>query len=202
MQVARWAAIGILWGVSTSVALGAVIGPVSWGAHPDGLTHWYQHVSMPYNPVDPLSWEGAKALAEEQGGYLATITSADEQNWIWSNLGGTAMLHSWLGGFQPPGSPEPGGNWQWVTGEPWSYTNWAPGEPNDYPTTDPNGEDCLMLGKIVGLEPWWNDVDHGLVAWPVDVSVGYIIEWVPEPATLLLVALGGMAVMRRRRVTR
>lgn len=77
--------------------------------------------------------------------------------------------------------------------------NWASGEPNDYPTTDPNGEDCLMLGKIVGLQPWWNDVDHGLATWPVDVSVGCIVEWVPEPATLMTLALGGLAVMRRPR---
>ena len=33
------------------------------------------------------------------------------------------MAHLGLakGGFQPPGSPEPGGSWTWVSGEPWAW---------------------------------------------------------------------------------
>ncbi len=153
--------------------------------------HYYQHVSVAYNPADHLYWEEAEAEAEAAGGYLATITSQEESDWIWNNLGGTALLHSWLGGFQPPGSPEPAGNWQWVTGETWQYTNWAPGEPNNLTSNDPNGENSLMLGRWSQYPNQWNDLDHHTINYAVDYASGYIIEsTVPEPSAIVLLYMG------------
>jgi hypothetical protein len=88
-------------------------------------------------PVDlgsAILWDDAQALAEAAGGYLATITSADENAWVTANLlplivgTGGGRLGPWIGGFQDTNSPsysEPAGGWTWVTGEPWDYAAWG-----------------------------------------------------------------------------
>jgi hypothetical protein len=98
-----------------------------------GTGHYYDAIAFPSG----ITWNDAKTFAENStysgmNGHLATVTSADENSYIVNNLGGPlAITTFFLGGFQPAGSPEPGGNWQWITGESWSFTNWVPGEPNN-----------------------------------------------------------------------
>src|SRR5687767_6182351 len=76
-----------------------------------------------------ISWNAANAAAigstfSGQSGHLATITSAAENAFI--DLIVNSGTEAWIGGFQPPGSPEPAGNWQWVNGEGlFTYTNWS-----------------------------------------------------------------------------
>ncbi len=65
-------------------------------------------------------------------GHMATITSPDENNFIVTTFRDPS--YCWLGGFQPDDVPvgiEPYGGWQWLTGEPWSYTNWAERQPDN-----------------------------------------------------------------------
>ena len=71
--------------------------------------HYYEFTDT----GNTLFWENAKAAAEAKGGYLVTITSVEEDDWIWVNIAHEQYLHSWLGGFQPSGSPEPNGGWSW-----------------------------------------------------------------------------------------
>ncbi|MEK7407517.1 MAG: post-COAP-1 domain-containing protein [Acidobacteriota bacterium] len=109
-----------------------------------------------------INWSAAEAAAEAttfQGirGHLATITSAQEDQFVASLFSDLALGTTWLGGFQPPGSVEPAGGWHWITGEPWNYSNWAPwGEPSN----GDGRED--VLGMYLGFE-WaeghgkWND---------------------------------------------
>ena len=84
-----------------------------------------------------MSWEDAKTQAEADGGYLATLTSALENDFVWTLVASFAAQiqadtqEFWLGGYQTSYSDEPAGNWAWVTGETWDYTNWAAGEPNN-----------------------------------------------------------------------
>jgi len=93
--------------------------------------HYYRFLS----PSRELTWDNARVAAFSQThnglrGHLATITSPAEQAFF-DQLPNSQHAILWLGGFQPSGSPEPDGNWQWVTGEPFSYSNWAPFEPNE-----------------------------------------------------------------------
>ena len=89
----------------------------------------------------PISWDIAKAYCEQSGGYLATITSAEEQNNVVSQFGET---YAWLGGYRVSDT-----EWAWVTGEPFSYANWREDEPNNY-----NGvENCIGFYPDNG----WND---------------------------------------------
>ncbi len=145
--------------------------------------------SLIYNPInrhyyelisDNLDWQTAKTQAETHfyqnvQAHLATITSQSEQNFIENNVPITSG--TWLGGFQPENSPEPAGNWQWVTGENWSYSNWLNGEPNNA-----GNEDCLTIYSDGG----WNDV-------PESWARPYLIEYdTPEPITFLFLLIGSL----------
>ncbi len=101
--------------------------------------HWYQAVVVP----GKLPWADAKKRAAQmvyhgRRGHLATLTSAPEVQWVVDHLALACAddVRYWLGGFQNHAAPdyrEPDGGWQWITGEPWSYTHWNhdTGEPNN-----------------------------------------------------------------------
>ena len=95
-----------------------------WSTSQGGNGHFYELLG----DSTSISWTAANDAAIARGGHLATISSGAENSFV-AGLG-TSNLR-WIGGYQPPGSPEPGGNWSWVTGEPFTYTNWYPGEPNN-----------------------------------------------------------------------
>jgi len=133
--------------------------------------HCYEYVA------GPLNWDDARAAAEAMtyngmAGHLATMTSQAETDFIVANLPAAVFQYpdfvggAWIGGFQLPGSAEPSGGWQWVTGEPWSFTKWASGEPNNA-----GNEDVLNFWSTAGH---WNDVNR-------TVLKGYLIEY-PSPA--------------------
>lgn len=174
--------------------------PVQWTAASGGNDHWYEYIgdSMLTPPSD---WPDQKANAEARGGYLVTITSEAENRFISTvlgvgTLGGCTCV--WLGGFQNPASPsysEPGGGWEWVTGEPWAYTNWSPGEPNNF-----------GAGQAENYLTTWFSPDTSNVRWNDHFPNGsgrYIVEWdtfpIPEPSTALLLGAGLAGLGARRR---
>ena len=173
---------------------------VEWKVSDGGNGHSYEVVAAPAG----ITWQQARDAAVARGGNLATITCSAEDQFVYnlaSQNDAAWTFHSewgngpWLGGFQPTGSPEPAGGWQWVTGEPWSYANWAPGTPND----DSGLEDSLHYGGIPYTlkSSQWNDISHD------SLVNGYVIEFnpVPEPSSLLalLCGVGGLSGMIRRR---
>jgi hypothetical protein len=167
--------------VLTSFATTSNATPIQWSSAQGGNDHCYEAFTT------LLTWYDAETIAEASvflgcHGYLATITSQGETNFVSSNF----PAYCWLGGFQPPGSPEPDGGWQWVTDESWGpYTNWAGGEPSNS-----DGED----GLIIWPSGIWNDGHRE------SLCGGYIVEYpVPEPTTLFLLGLGGLTLLRKRR---
>jgi len=158
---------------------------VTWEVSAGGNGHMYRAV-----PGFPgLNWDVADQIAQADGGYLATINSAAENDFVFNLVNTSAFFSSFngsgpaLGGFQLDGSPEPAGGWSWVTGEPWSYTNWLPTQPD-------NGlerEDRLHYFSNLSGTPasTWNDI------YRADSNLGgYVVEVVPEPASVALVGLG------------
>ena len=128
-------------------------------------------------------------------GHLATITSAEENQWIVDYLGGALTLDHWLVGFQDLND-----EWQWVKGEPWSYTNWYPGEPNSLIERALQFDDDETDPPEIGF---WNDLNHNAI------EDGFIVEWdtpnpIPEPSTILLLDSGliGLAGWSRRKLNK
>ncbi len=184
----RFLVVGLL-AFAVPIAFGA---PIYFG----GTDHFYELVGQ-----SGLNWGAADAAAQAKShlgtnGYLATITSAAENTFITDNLlsAEPVLPGYWLGGLQPQGSAEPGGGWEWDTAETWSYTNWDPAEPNN----DNQGEDRLEIWGAAALAGKWNDVFGGSTHLR-----GYIVEYpIPEPVTLGLLLLGGLAMLRSRIIRR
>ena len=152
--------------------------------------HFYEAIAGKYD------WDVAKTEAEGKvyngaNGYLATLTSQAENDWVWANvLAVAAPSWYWLGGFQSPNGPEPAGGWQWVTGEAWSFTSWNNGEPNNNGNNNPE-EDALQFWD----NSKWNDVSadsDNAVYGGTTYYRGYIVEYapVPEPGTMMLLGTG------------
>lgn len=114
------------------------------------------HYYKAFNEIK--SWDEAKALCEQMGGHLVTITSENEQKFLETN-GLTGRR--WIGL-----SLDVSRAWSWVTGEPFDYENWADGEPNNSSNVIPN-ETCVALWPVK-----WNDLNNASRE-----QNGYICEW-------------------------
>lgn len=79
--------------------------------------HLYRRGNM------PMSWHEARAYCEEQGGHLATIESAEENEFLYQTFARDQAC--WLGATREERAPR----WRWVTGEPMEFTNWFRDEP-------------------------------------------------------------------------
>jgi len=113
--------------------------PVQSYTNSDGVTHYYEVV---YVESGNLNWYQAAYLAQDAGGYLASITNEGENTFVFNLVSDEKYFWSFpkegshygisigpfLGGYQPEGSPEPDGGWSWLSGETWSYSNWAADE--------------------------------------------------------------------------
>ncbi len=102
-----------------------------------------------------MTWHNAKAYAESLGGYLACVSSEEENSFLFS----TAPSHCWIGATDEVVE----GDWHWIDGSPWSYTNWGVGEPNNS-----GNEDYAAITYSCG--GCWNDAPSTSIAYS-------IIEW-------------------------
>lgn len=89
---------------------------------PNEYTDFKGHLYLLYDNAG--SFSEARSLCESYGGHLATITSKEEDEYIYNWLIGFNVLDAYFGLFKGSNGLE------WVTGEPVLYTNWSPGEPN------------------------------------------------------------------------
>ncbi|PKO57197.1 MAG: hypothetical protein CVU28_00020 [Betaproteobacteria bacterium HGW-Betaproteobacteria-21] len=155
----------------------------------DGKNHYYETVSGSY------TWTQAKALAETmtfQGltGYLATITSQAENDFIREKLNSDAWIgasddyayiNAATGALTFTNQTNAEGKWYWVTGPEagtlistgnsspvtpsGGYANWNTGEPNNA-----NGENYGEIYSTGSTPGRWNDL-------PNSVSLAFVVEY-------------------------
>lgn len=150
-----------------------------WKSQDGGNDHWYKFVAS-----GDITWTDAKAGAEALEGHLATVTSEEENTFIFNLIkddedawraSGDYEFGPWLGGVQDEDGAEPDGGWGWVTEEAFTYENWRPEGGNDpQPNNVGGSEEHIQYMGIGSVEDVWNDAPDSL-----GFSLGYIVEWVP-----------------------
>jgi Lectin C-type domain len=82
-----------------------------------------------YYLLQPSTWTDAEAAAVVLGGHLATVRSADENEFLRASVLGFDMMdrRGWIGLNDLVVT----GTFAWVSGDPVGYTNWNAGEPNN-----------------------------------------------------------------------
>lgn len=124
-----------------------------------------------------ITQEDAIARCQELGGHLLTITSKEEQEYINNKIAAARVKNIWLGAKLVDG------NWEWITGEEFSFQNWVAGEPNNvgkqqtaimmytYDGIDNDGNTIFVGG--------WNDESPNGRSWSgyTAQETGYICEW-------------------------
>lgn len=153
----RSMAIAALCGVLLGLASPVVAAPVQWLAADGGNDHFYNVVAV----TRGISWPDADAAARARGSgwQLATITSAEENAFVYGLLAGKPQFWAcctdgdaigpWLGAVKSgPGEAEFG----WPSGEPFAYASWAPGQPAG------NGDRIVLFGADAPDGPTWSKV--------------------------------------------
>ena len=150
--------------------------PVCWRIEDGGNGHWYQFRRLPLNHC----WTQARNMCEADGGHLATITSAPENNLLRSltikNDPGVLEGGPYIGGTCVG---LPWGQFYWITGEPFVYTNWLYGAPNG---SQGETEQYLQFWRWSDLG--WNDqficgglMFSHLIEWEADCNSDGIVDY-------------------------
>ncbi len=184
MELGRpFATAAVLAAVSSVHAQDAV----QWRVEDGGNGHWYAVAVVP-----GASWNDAKIMALSRGGYLGTLTSAPENEfvfglvdadpyWIVNSYGD--LSGPFIGGFRPVGGPDPELGWSWVSGERWDFAAWAPAQPNNA-----NGnQDAVQFWTAGSVRVGnWNDIPSSetteqpgtlVIEWSADCNNDSIVDF-------------------------
>ncbi|MEY4826832.1 MAG: hypothetical protein RLZZ288_383, partial [Planctomycetota bacterium] len=140
-----------------------VPGAVQWRVADGGNDHWYAVIVK-----QKQCWTAMRDDAAALGGYLASITSPDENSWIFNTLNIPGTSDYWASSFDGPvfgayraSESEP---WTWLSGEPWGWSNWAYGS-----GSGPHGVQMMRSGGWDDLGANCGNMAQG--------SVAMIVEW-------------------------
>jgi len=134
-----------------------------------------------YAVLGLMTWEEAETTAQALYGHLVTVQDAAENQFLLDTF--AAELGAiWIGYTDKVFEDA----WEWAnpTSGGFTYTNWNSGEPNDAGV----GEDYAMMYN----NGFWNDAGSTSRYYAV-------MEFIPEPTSMVLLGLGLAALARRRR---
>ncbi len=153
-----------------------------WPSPAGGNDHCYRPV---LEPEPGISWPDARDAAFETGGYLASVTSAEENAFVYALIAGAPYWRGpdgpWLGGYQLEASGEPDLGWTWVTGESMEYANWYQGQPDDS-----GGLQSYL--HFWHQSPAWDDAGGPYVGNDEDRYLGFVVEFVLECSRVVFVS--------------
>lgn len=139
--------VGVVGLAATVIATSAFGEVIEWKVSDGGNGHFYEmgrasdHTWTTNNDtVNTMQYLGSQ-------GHLLTITSSEENAFIYDNFGsgiGGGLI--WLGLTDVASE----GTFEWVTGEAFSYNNWRSGEPNNRGNED--------YASFAGVDATWNDL--------------------------------------------
>jgi hypothetical protein len=149
---------------------------IQWEEQYGGNGHWYAIIPKIMFWVEAEAFAASLELEEYGYGYLATVTSLEENDFIFNFVinGQQAIAFNdeyWLGGKDD-------GGWQWISGEEWLFENWAPYEPNnggfekalamwgptntDYRKAPGTWNNSLIDDRINNINRLWSIIEWGL----------------------------------------
>lgn len=118
-------------------------------------------------PAEKNTWENALAYCQGVNGYLATITSPEENEFVYNYMKKRGYASAYFG-LTDNGTE---GTWTWCNGEALNYTNWASGEPNGG-----TGENYALFYYKYS-DGTWNDGDFVDRATRSGEGPAFICEW-------------------------
>lgn len=138
---------------------------------PDNAVEFNGHFYYIYDfaglsPDDSNTWENALGYCEGVNGYLATITSQEENDFLFSYMKQEGYSSAYFGFSDSTNE----GTWTWCNGEQSSYTNWHNNEPNG---ENSNEDYALFYYKY--SDGTWNDGDFGNRT--ANSGTAFICEW-------------------------
>ncbi len=166
--LAALATLALVWWTASALA-GIVYFP--------GTGHWYEAVKVPAG----LTWNEAVTNATRRGGYLCTIANSNENAFAASLVDisyysdvsvNHDILGPWLGALRHANQS----NWQWLTGEPFTYSNWYPGQPDGYG----GSEQRLQFYHFSTIGSTWGDHPGDPIPG-FTLPRGYIVEYDKPP---------------------
>lgn len=95
---------------------------------PEDAAEFNGHYYCAYPANTTANWELAAQFCEKQGGYLATITSQEENDFLLSYIHQKGFSEAYFGLFKSENEDK----WEWVTGEQLDYTNWGDSQDGRY----------------------------------------------------------------------
>ncbi len=149
---------------------------------PGQLVQWEQNGHYYAVLNQKLTWSEADQRAKsllDGSGYLATITSKAENDFLVNMFGWPNIADYWLGAYQDPEvkevKPEDyAKGWKWITGEKWEKTNWESTNPE--PNNVNGGESYLQFVESKYEAGKWNDENN-----TGSGTAGYVVEWNHDP---------------------
>ena len=118
----------------------------------------------PIAPAETNTWENAFEYCEGVNGYLATITSKEENDFLFEYMKKQGYDNAYFG--LTDSSWE--GYWEWKNGADLEYTNWA--------SNEPSGIDGANYAKLSSSHPdgAWSD---GVFSSSDNNGTAFICEW-------------------------